>query len=199
MNRIAAAIILACAALSVKAESMRYLESEMTAQEYRSLFAKMEREPGFSKRLATDPLRELLEIGKRNLDWIALINSKRDAAHQIKLTTPEAVQAFPIESPRESNRKIIAEHVAALRQEMPKEMLSVLFDNAPLTDTITLSDEVFTAYAFKVNRIYESASRWLLQEPYLQEYSSLAQTDIRGYYFLNKETDLIINLNTGLV
>jgi hypothetical protein len=39
-------------------------------------------------------------------------------------------------------------------------------------------------------RIYEAASRWRLQQPYLEDYKRMARMDIRGYYFLNKETDL---------
>src|SRR5690606_9453233 len=37
---------------------------------------------------------------------------------------------------------------------------------------------------------YQYASRWLLMEPWLEQYAERAHRDIRGYYFLQQEDDL---------
>jgi len=81
-----------------------------------------------------------------------------------------------------------------LKAEMPAAMADVLFGSGGLPSTTPVDDETFITYARRMNRIYESASRWLLQEPYLSEYENFSFGDVRGYYFLNKEADLEKNL-----
>jgi hypothetical protein len=182
-------LLLSFASLSVSAQPL-HLDPEMTGAEYRQIFQNLEKNTRFRQRVNADPLNEILSIGKRNLDWINLINSKRDAQHQLQLTTPDKVVAYPIDKPNVTNRTSIQSTFKNLREIIPKPMADILFSHSELTDQAPIDDEQFIYYAFKLNRAYEAASRWLLQEPYLEEYKEHAQMDIRGYYFLSKETDL---------
>jgi hypothetical protein len=142
-----------------------------------------------------DRLNVILELGKRNLDWIEIINSKRDSNHQLHLTTLETTIAYPIDAPGYSNRTLIMERLQALRNSMPLPIAQVIFGEGPLPENPPVDDELFISNARTLNRIYESASRWLLEEPHLEEMQSLAQKDIRGYYFLQRESDLIAKLS----
>lgn len=190
MKRKALLVLLAMTSFTAAAKPVLHLDPEMTGAEYRSIFAAMESKPAFRARITADQLREVLELGKRNLDWIEVINSKRDDQHKLQLTTPESTAAYPIESPGTSNRKIILTNLATLKQTMPHAMSQVIFGAGTLPENPPVDDKTFVDNAYLLNRIYESASRWLLQEPYLDEYKRYAMMDIRGYYFLNKETDL---------
>lgn len=173
-----------------------HLDPEMSGAEYRALFDKLEKQERFvSKLRAEDPLKIILEQGKRNLDWIQAINAKRDPQHKLELTTPETTRAYPIESPGYSNRKIILEKLATVKNQMPKEMSKVIFGTGPIPHNNPLDDKTFLEHAREMNRVYENASRWLLQEPYLMYYRMYAKNDIRGYYFLSKEDQLEKKLN----
>ncbi len=190
-------IVLACSLLAMSAQAAKvpHLDPEMTGAEYRAIFAAMEKsQHSLTSVKAGDPLLAILDLGKRNLDWIAAINATRDDGHKLQLTTPETTSAYPIESPGYSNRKIIKDNLKNLKAEMPAVMADVLFGSGGLPSTTPVDDETFITYARRMNRIYESASRWLLQEPYLSEYENFSFGDVRGYYFLNKETDLEKNL-----
>lgn len=191
MKRKTLFLLLGLTTISASAKPVLHLDPEMTGVEYRSIFKALEKnKPGFRARIAADKLEEVLELGKRNLDWIEVINSKRDEQHKLHLTSPETTAAYPIESPGVSNRNIILTNLETLQQSMPREMGSVIFGSEPLPETAPVDDKTFVENAYKLNRIYEAASRWLLQEPHLEEYKRMARMDIRGYYFLNKETDL---------
>lgn len=175
---------------SISAQALPHLDPEMTGEEYRSIFNALEKNRSYRQPVAADPLRQILELGKRNLDWIEVINSRRDDQHKLQLTTPETTSAYPIESPGISNRKIVLKKLDVLKETMPAAMAAVLFGTGALPDAAPVDDKVFVENAFTMNRIYEAASRWLLQEPYLYQYEQMARMDIRGYYFLQREVDL---------
>lgn len=190
MKRKILALCLLASMNVAEARTLHQLDPEMTGAEYRSMFAANEKVPAFKKRVAADPLHTVLEIGKRNLDWIELINSKRDAAHQLHLTSPETTPAYPIDAPGKSNPNIIMNRLATLKQTMPASMAAILFGTDALPDYPPVDDQTFITNAATMNRIYEAASRWLLEEPYMEYMKSMARLDIRGYYYLNKESDL---------
>ena len=186
--------LLAIVASTTQARTPYHLDLEMTGAEYRTMFAELEKNPLFKRRIANDALVKILELGKRNLDWIEVINSKRDEAYKLQLTTPETEPAYPMDKPGVSNRKLIMSRLAALKTSMPVEMKDIIFGTGELPETAPLDDKTFIANAFTLNRIYEAASRWLLQEPWLEEYKRNARDDIRGYYFLKQEKNLDYNL-----
>jgi hypothetical protein len=170
-------------------QSPLHLDLEMTGPEYATLIERMEAAGGFRAR-QNDPLRAILNLGKRNLDWLALINAGRAPDAQLELSTPESTVGIPIGDPRRSNRPIIERRRDELRAELPAAMREVLFENAPLTAAPPVADAEFLAFARKVDTLYQAASRWLLQEPYLRQYAGFATNDIRGFYFLEREPEL---------
>jgi hypothetical protein len=190
MKRQSIFLLLSLAAMTAQAGQVPHLDPEMTGEEYRSIFRKLEHRQDFQKKLVSDPLNEILELGKRNLDWIEVINSHRDDQHKLQLTTPETTAAYPIEAPGYSNRSIIMKNLETLKTQMPKAMAEVIFGSGALPDTAPVDDQTFIENARTMNRVYEAASRWLLEEPYLDDYKQFAASDIRGYYFLDKEAGL---------
>src|SRR4051794_2929431 len=86
--------------------SQLHLDLDMAGPEYRSLFDNLRRDHGLLFNNGND-LEAILDIGKRNLDWLALVNSQRSPDHQLELTTAESTVAIPITAPRSSNPTII--------------------------------------------------------------------------------------------
>ena len=175
--------------LSTQAHAALNLELDMTSQEYRNIFDALEKKHVRIKN-HEDPLVAIVELGKRNIDWVNVINQSRDLEHQLHLTLQETGSSIPIDKPSYSSPAIILNNLENFKQEMPGSMRDIIFDNGPLPNITPVDDEIFLQYARKLDRIYKAASRWLLQEPYLKDYISYSYRDIRGYYFLHKEIDL---------
>lgn len=163
----------------------------MTGAEYRAILDRMPRyaNPSFSDTAPNtpDPLEQILAVGKRNLDWLELINGARPADQKLELSTAATQVGIPIDNPRESNRSIIQKSLADLKTEMPDSMKEILFSSNPLPDHAPLADDPYLDFARKMDRVYQMASRWLLQEPSLWQYANFSINDIRGYYFLSRE------------
>lgn len=173
-----------------------HLEQDMEGAEYLSLWNHLERIDQAPTIHAGDPLSEILNFGKRNLQWIDLINANRDEANKLELSTPENQIGYPIDSPRESNREIVSANFTAFKAQIPQEIAAVLFTTVALPINPPTDDQTFLKYALDFDRIYQAASRWLLQEPYLWQYSSFARKDVRGYHFLAREENLNDKLTT---
>ncbi len=141
-----------------------------------------------------DPLQKLLAIGTRNLDWLDFINSQRDPEHLLELSTPSTTRAYPIEAPAIYSRTIILNEWEQLVGELPELIHDVLIDSAAFTADLGMTDEEFLQHVRLVDRIYQTTSRWLLMEPSLDYYKTLAAKDLRAYYFLKKEPDLLQKL-----
>lgn len=166
-----------------------HLEMELTAKEYRAIFDRMNT-PQFLPRPPRDALQDVLDMGKKNLDWMTFRNTSRAEGEKLFMTSPELQKSYPIDSPKNNSRRLVMEANEALKTELPADMRAILYENAPFTATASVDDDTYHAFARRANFIYESASRWLLQEPHLVEYSAAASQDIRGFYFLNKEENL---------
>ncbi len=168
--------------------NLPHLDPEMTGAEYRALFTEK------NLNVAVDELRTILNVGKRNLDWLEKINRTRSAANQLDLWTEANTQAYPIETPSISNRTLIKERYAALLAELPVEMKTVVLGTDELPSTAPFEDEIYLEWARKLDKIYQASSRWLLQEPNLFAYSARAKDDVRGFVALGKEADLATKL-----
>ena len=175
---------LAAATPSQHGDSLPHLDLELTSEEYRQLL----------KDLVTaesdDPLAAIIATGKRNLDWIAFINARRPEDRKLQLSNPALQSGIPIDSPSMSNRTIITTRWEEVKVAMPDGVKSVLIDNGSFTEDPPMGDEDFIVLLRKVDRSYQHASRWLLQEPYLQAYAERATSDVRGFYNLRKEPNL---------
>lgn len=155
-----------------------YISSEM------SLFRPMEE--------VQDSLQPVLRMGERNLEWLKEIN--KNQKDKISLTTPENMQAFPIEAPRVYNVSIILDEFNGLKNTLPAEMADILFSSKALPKSLPISKEEYIQWAFKVDRNYQIAVRWRMMEPYLGQLAARKYQDVRGYYYLKD----ISNLNEVL-
>lgn len=174
------------------------LDPEMTSVELRARLDSLrqhQNEAELSERQFDAPLEEVLAAGKRNLEWISFINQARKSTGQqseLVLNSPATQAAFPIESPSVSNAKLVMARFHSLMNAVPAEMGSVLTGAGayPKEPPLALSDEQFLELARRLDKIYSSASRWLLEEPFLWRYQALAWKDVRGFYFLSRTLEL---------
>jgi len=162
-----------------------HMDLEMTSREYQALLKKQV----VLRTAPQDALRDILKVGQKNLDWLDLINKNRAQDRQLELSTPETQVGIPITQANESSRSIVLNKYNDLLAVMPQTMKDVLLTTKPLTVNPPVSEEIYLDMARKMDRVYQNASRWLLQEPYLYMYSSRATQDIRGYYFLKNNPD----------
>lgn len=168
-------------AWSAEAE-IEHLPLDMDGYEYRALW---ERHQELLPE-ATDELQDILQWGKRNLEWIDAVNATRAQTSRLQLSTPETTQAYPIENPKENNRTIVTTAYHQLMQKLPESIQNVLGGTDSIPNTLPVDDKTFLAWARQVDTVYQSASRWLLQEGSLGAYTNRAYMDIRGYYFLHQ-------------
>ncbi len=161
-----------------------HMDLEMTSAEYRALTADM----GVLE--SDDPLQLILAKGKRNLDWIEFINASRKAGNKLLLSTPATQRGIPITAPSFSNRTIVNTVWAENVKNLPAQLKAVIIDGADFTADLSVSDEDFLLHARLLDRSYQSAARWLLQEPYLEAYAERSASDIRGYYNLSNDPNL---------
>jgi hypothetical protein len=167
---------------TARAGELPHMDLEMSSQE---LEAMLQRRGVLI--MNSDQLQPILEMGKRIFSWIEHINSKRPAEKQLVIHTPDTIKGVPITAPGESNRRIIDERLSKLKAEMPQAMWDILYSGAPFSDEPPIADEVFLELARKADSVYNAASRWILQEPYLNQYAARQSWDIRGFYFLERE------------
>jgi hypothetical protein len=174
---------IALISLAEASSSLPHWDLEMTSAEYARLLP-------FVELKTADPLQEYLRLGKRNLDWIEHINARRPDGAKLQLSTPETQGGIPIDQPSESNRDLIRKRYAVAEAALPAFMREVLLEGKPFHDAAPISDEEFLVHLRAIDRIYQYASRWLLQEPYLAEYAEFSKEDVRGIYYLRKEKDI---------
>jgi hypothetical protein len=141
---------------------------------------------------------ELLEVviaaGERNLDWLKLINSKRAPNKQLSFTSPNTRKGSPIDAPNKYSPSIIRGKFNDFIAQSPEAFISVISGTKSIPPELSLPEAEFLNLGLNLDRLYQSATRWTLMEPYLKEMTENSAYDVRGYYFLSK----IENLNEKL-
>jgi hypothetical protein len=135
-------------------------------------------------------LQPVLATGKRNLDWLAFVNSQRPSSQQILFTSPQTQTGIPIDAPKSYSAETVLRDYAAFREALPDALRAVLFEGQPFTAELPVSDEEFARLGRKLDSIYGTAQRWILLKPYLDELAEVRRMDVRGYYWLLKEPEL---------
>ena len=162
-----------------------HLDLEMTGQEY---LAHLEQHKIiFAQSKAALQLQDILNTGKRNLDWLKVLNENR--SQKISFSSRETQQGYPMHSPREYNPKIVRAAYQKLKDEMPKELAAVIFSQVTLPTSLPVSDEKYIEWGLKTDRVYQIAARWLMMEPYMAHLRSRQSEDVRGFYFLSQMSD----------
>lgn len=180
-------LLIATGAHAQKKVEIPHWDPEMTGPEYYEIIK------NHPELLATDTdedLKKIMEKGKRLLDWLSHINQNRPPEKKIALTSPETQMAYPITAPGFSNPTLINERFDKLKAEAPTWFTDVVVGGKPFTNDPPTTEAEFIKWGWTLERIYQSCSRWLLQQPYLSAYAGRKRQDLRGYYYLSQEPNL---------
>lgn len=175
-------IILTLFSSALWASEVPHLEMDMDSHEYEKLLE--------NASVLDSNLGPVLETGKKLLDWVRFINKDRPESKQISLSSKNTQSGIPISSPSYNSESLALKDYQGLKTTLPNFMKEVLFQNKPFPAKLPVSDAEFIDNGRLVDRAYQRAARWTLQEPYLFQYSARKSNDIRGYFFLQKTEDL---------
>ncbi len=183
--------LLGCLAIySAVSFGVPHLEMEMTAQQYAAYF---EAHPELNQLTKSSALNPVMEMGKRFLEWLNYINANSGGG-TLSLSSAATAVGYPIDSPRLSNPSRILASFDELKSSLPASYQNILFKGAAFTGNPNPGGGEFIHWGLAIVSNYQSASRWILQEPFLISYSGRRKMDLRGYYFLEKESDLLEKL-----
>jgi hypothetical protein len=160
---------------------MPHLDLEMTGNDYLSLLQTARRGV-----LPTSELQVILDVGKRNLDWLRYINDARDAAHKISFSSAATQTGIPMGKPRQYNPPIIQSAYNALILTLPVTFKAVVIDGQALTQNPPMIDDEYLKWGRAIDSSYQMAARWETMKPYLGALVQRKVLDIRGYYFLSQ-------------
>jgi hypothetical protein len=158
-------------------EGRPHLELELSSQDYQALLSQR----GSDDKERPDLLDDIVRYGGRMLKWVDYLNARRPTP--LELTSAETQIGYPVDQPKFSNVRIVEANWSELASKLPSLMTQVIVEGNDFVDLAGLSDEDFLENARSLNMIYQSASRWILQEPVLASYAARSGSDIRGYYF----------------
>lgn len=162
------------------AHSIDSLPLDLTGQELRQIFEK-ERPHNKSKELDL-----IIQVGTRNLDWLKYINQFQPDGQKLSFSSKETQTNIPITAPRKMNEQIVVEAYNKLISEMPAEMTEVLIGGKDFTQKPPIDVKAYLFWGLKMDRSYQSATRWTLLQPYLTALAARRSNDVRGYYFLSR-------------
>jgi len=178
--------------------TLPHLDPEMTGFEYRSILQKNKFSIRFDDEVLSEEdiqIQRYLEIGKRNLDWVDLVNKNRPENLKISLSSRATQGGNTINAPRTYNFRIIKERWDILLDLIPAQLKAVLLSSDSLPTSIPVTDREFTEWLFQVDGAYQIASRFKLMKPYKEYLKQRDIQDVRGYVQLKNETDLDLKLN----
>lgn len=139
---------------------------------------------------ADNSIQAVIKLGEKNMNWLKHMNSLRDEAHQLRLTRPGELSSIPITSPKKYNPQTVADAADTIKKDMPQALKDVYYSNNNLPDNPPVSDDVYVEWAKKVDKNYQTATRWMMMQPYLDYLTEDAKIDVRGYYFMSHMTDI---------
>lgn len=170
------------------AAALPHWDLEMTSAEYTALLKNVPRDRDRA-------LSVILDTGKRSFDWLQFINAHRPEGKKISFSSPDTQLGYPIATPNFSSPAIIEELYATFFKEAPAWFSEVVLKSGAFPENPGDTDEEYIKWGLRLDRIYQRASRWLLQEPYLGQYASYRKNDVRGYYHLNQYADVKATLD----
>ena len=143
---------------------------------------------------AETKLKPVIDKGQRAVSWLNLVNSHRPPSERLNLADKLTKNPVPPETPKFSSIAIILEKYNERLQAIAPAMRHILDGTDSMTETPPLADELFLISIRELNSSYQAAIRWLLREPYLFYYAQQGMYDVRGYYFFQKENDVLSKL-----
>lgn len=161
-------------------------DPEASGREYLSLFEESE------FRLSGKPgnsLDEILDVGRRNHEWLSHLNSFRSEDTKLRISRPGQGKGYPMDAPARYGESTILEDRARLEAGLPPAMYAVLFKGAPFSDQPPVPDAEYVDWARKVDRLYQFTARWILLQPWLGALELRRRNDVRGYWRLRDLPD----------
>lgn len=212
---LAAAVATASAAPTAKKMAIPHLDLQMTGREYSellqqtnspalpskldfrsSLTARSKVRAQFLKLNAPElseedqHVEDIIKFGQRNLAWLDYMNSKRQTSDKIRFTRPGDLRGIPIEKASRYSGVTAIKDFADWSAQAPASMVDILVNGKAFTDDPPVELAQYIEFGRKADRVYQTAARWKTMKPWLPYLEENAKEDVRGYYFLNKETDL---------
>ncbi len=198
-NLLLSLVVIGTAAFAQPAKrQLPHLELDMMGPEYLALKKnKSLRLHVFAQDLdSTGALDPIVKMGERNLAWITHMNKFRDDNHRLSFTTKENTAAYPIENPKVYNEALIQAAYQDFLKVLPQSLKEVLLTTTAYPQNPPLDEAEYLQWALKADRLYQTANRWLMMKRYLPELAQEKYRDVRGFYFLQKQTDLDSKLNS---
>lgn len=138
----------------------------------------------------SDYVSEAIRVGTKNMNWLKHMNDLRPNDQKIALTKPGELTPIPIDKPKIYSPSTVEKDFKELEAATPESMKNIIFGDGEFTDNPPESIEVYIVWAKKVDKMYQTAARWMIMKPYLLYYQQNKVADIRGYYYLSKEEGL---------
>lgn len=172
-------------------DAVPHFDLDMTSEEIRSVLT----QPQYKSRaFMASAVEEAVRVGTRNLDWLKLINASRPADQQLQLSSPETQRGIPIDAPKVYSDKTVETDLKAYKLDVPAAMKDILFGTGALPSAMPVDEEIFLDFSKQINKIYDTAGRWKMMQPYLPALAARKQEDVRGVFYLKKETELAAQL-----
>jgi hypothetical protein len=187
-----AALFAACgpSLLSEKPKAPIHVDLEASSSELQAMTMELPKTDMDFSSPEDKRLTEIIETGKRNLQWFVLIAKNQPAGSEPLSLSQKDTKGIPIEKASKYNGQTIITEFDATVPATPEAMKRVLIDKTPLTNKEPVELKQYLEIAGKYDRLYQLALRWRMYQPYLQDMAALKRYDVRGYYFLNKRANL---------
>lgn len=137
-----------------------------------------------------DGLNEVVNAGERNLNWLTYMNSFR-ANDPISFTDRQSGSrgGYPIDKPSEYSPSLILEKFSKVKGDCPVALREIIFGRASFTKDLPVTLEEYVTFARALDRSYQTALRWRMMQPYLEELGARRTEDVRGFYYLSNMAD----------
>ncbi|MEZ4872519.1 MAG: hypothetical protein R2827_09820 [Bdellovibrionales bacterium] len=142
----------------------------------------------------TRDLDTIVELGRRNLQWLDHLNQFRPE-NPLTFSSEQTQKGIPIEEPMVYGPSTIYPEHESLLNHLPEQMKRVLVDLQPFEDQLQIEDEQYELNGRKLDRLYQITVRWLSLSGWKNWYAGRKRNDVRGYYFLSKRENLTAELN----
>ena len=177
-----------------------HLDLETTSAEYQALLREQPAVTDLQESPeATDSedisLNQWLTLGQRNLQWVDLVNQHRTPETKVSLSSPATQGGYPVSTPSTYNFNIINEKWQILQALLPAPLKKVIFEGAPLTADVPVTDREFIEWLAQVDRAYQISARYKLMKPWKEELTRRAKYDVRGYLQIKTDAQVDQKLN----
>lgn len=149
-------------------------------------------------RMATQEVALALTVGARAYEWLKNLNERVAEGQKFSFSNRATVKATPIEQPEVYNAVLIVEKVNAFLASLPPgEMRDVLVGNKPIPSALPAEMNIaqFLEAGHTATRIYDLATRWVMMSNFMDRLIIEQASDVRGYFFFKKMTDVEGTLN----